>query len=66
MVARYLEFGAAGLYDATRARHVVQRIPPELERTILSVRRRLQAHATPATRYRLIGAAAILSRPTAS
>ncbi len=56
---RYLEFGAEGLYDLTRARHVIQRIPPDLERTILSIRRRLQAHATPATRYRLIGAAAI-------
>ncbi len=56
---RYLEFGAEGLYDLTRARHVIQRIPPHLERTILSIRRRLQAHATPATRYRLIGAAAI-------
>jgi hypothetical protein len=32
-----------------------------LERTILSVRRRLQAHASPATRYRLIGATAILA-----
>ena len=36
-----------------------QRIPPELERVILSIRRRLQAHATPATRYCLIGATAI-------
>jgi transposase InsO family protein len=58
---RYLELGADGLYDLTRARHVVQRIPPELERTILSIRRRLQAHATPATRYRLVGAHAILA-----
>jgi transposase InsO family protein len=58
---RYLEFGAEGLYDLTRARHVVERIPPELERTILSIRRRLQAHATPATRYRLVGAHAILA-----
>src|SRR5581483_7352608 len=57
---RYLEAGPEGLYDRTRAsRHVAQHIPPELERTILSVRRRLQAHATPATRYRLIGAPAI-------
>jgi transposase InsO family protein len=32
-----------------------------LERTILSVRRRLQAHASPATRYSLIGATAILA-----
>jgi putative transposase len=59
---RYLEFGAEGLYDLTRANHhVAQRIPPELERTILSVRRRLQAHTAPATRYSLIGAAAILA-----
>jgi transposase InsO family protein len=58
---RYLEFGAEGLYDLTRARHVIPRIPPELERTILSIRRRLQAHATPATRYALIGAPAILA-----
>ena len=56
------EAGPEGLYDLTRANHhVAQRIPPELERTILSIRRRLQAHATPATRYSLIGAAAILA-----
>jgi len=58
---RYLECGADGLYDLTRARHVAPRIPPELERTVLSVRRRLQAHAAPATRYSLIGAAAVLA-----
>ena len=58
---RYLEDGPEGLYDLTRANHhVAQRIPPELERAILSVRRRLQAHATPATRYSLIGATVIL------
>src|SRR6185312_7222340 len=57
---RYLETGPEGLYDLTRANHhVAQRISPELERTILSIRRRLQAHASPATRYRLIGATAI-------
>jgi transposase len=44
---RYLETGPAGLYDLTRARHhVAQSISPELERAILSIRRRLQAHAT--------------------
>ena len=49
-----------GLYDRTRARHQdPQRIPPELERAILSIRRRLQAHAAPATRYCSIGATAI-------
>lgn len=59
---RYLEAGPDGLYDLTRANHqVAQRIPPELERTILSIRRRLQTHASPATRYRLIGATAILA-----
>src|SRR3989440_3025052 len=59
---RYLESGAEGLYDLTHAtHHVAQRIAPELERAILSIRRRLQAHATPATRYRLIGASAILA-----
>ena len=57
---RYLEIGPEGLYDLTRANHhVAQRIPPELERAILSIRRRLQAHAAPATRYSLIGAGTI-------
>ena len=47
---RYLQAGVEGLYDLTHAtHHVAQRIPPELERAILSIRRRLQAHATPAT-----------------
>jgi putative transposase len=58
---RYLEAGPEGLYDLTRARHVAQRLSPELERAILAIRRRLQAHATPATRYRLVGAPAILA-----
>jgi transposase InsO family protein len=57
---RYLQAGPPGLYDLTRANHhVAQRIPPELERAILSIRRRLQAHASPATRYCLTGAATI-------
>jgi putative transposase len=59
---RYLEAGPEGLYDLTRANHhVAQRISPQRERTILSIRRRLQAHATPATRYRLTGATAVLA-----
>ena len=59
---RYLQAGTEGLYDLTHAtHHVAQRIAPELERAILSIRRRLQAHATPATRYSLIGAPAILA-----
>ena len=59
---RYLEDGPNGLYDLTRANHhVAQHSSPELERTILSIRRRLQAHASPATRYSLIGAPVILA-----
>src|SRR5690349_4705369 len=58
---RYLQSGPDGLYDLTRAIHVARHIPHELERSILTVRRRLQAHATPATRYSLIGAPAILA-----
>jgi putative transposase len=58
---RYRQSGAEGLFDLTRANHHAQRIPPELERTILSIRRRLQAHASPTTRYSLIGAHAILA-----
>jgi transposase InsO family protein len=59
---RYLEAGPEGLYDRTRAHHhLAQRIPPDLERAILSVRRRLQAHVTLATRYSLVGAPAILA-----
>jgi putative transposase len=57
---RYLQAGPEGLYDLTRAHHhIAQRLSPELERTILSIRRRLQAHASPATRYSLTGATAI-------
>jgi transposase InsO family protein len=57
---RYLQVGPEGLYDLTRARHhIAQQIPPELERAVLSIRRRLQARATPATRYGLIGGTAI-------
>jgi transposase InsO family protein len=59
---RYLQAGPEGLYDLTRAHtHFAQRLAPELERAILSIRRRLQAHATPATRYSLTGALAILA-----
>ena len=59
---RSREAGPEGLYDPTRANHhVAQRIPRELERAILSVRRRLRSYGTPATRYCLIGATAILA-----
>jgi len=59
---RYLELGPDGLFDLTRANHqVARRIPPELERMILTIRRRLEAHTQPGTRYRLIGASTILA-----
>ena len=55
-----MQAGPEGLYDRTRARHQdAQRIPTELEQAILSIRRRLQAHAGPATRYCLIGTTAV-------
>jgi hypothetical protein len=55
-----VQAGPEGFYDRMRARHQdPQRIPPELEQAILSIRRRLQAHAAPAARYYLIGATAI-------
>jgi len=57
---RYLTSGPEGLYDLTRAnRQVVNRTPPHIERAVLSIRRRLAAHATPQTRYSLVGAATI-------
>jgi putative transposase len=59
---RYLEFGPDGLFELTRANHqVTQRIPPELERTILTIRRRLEARTRPSARYQLIGANAIVA-----
>jgi transposase InsO family protein len=57
---RYLAMGPEGLYDLTRANHQVARqTPPHIERAVLSVRRRLEARATPQTRYGQIGAAII-------
>ena len=51
--------GAAGLYDLTRARQSTALISPELERTILSIRKRLESTYHPQTRYALIGASAV-------
>src|SRR5260370_1175120 len=66
---RYLESGVAGLYDLTHAtHHVAQRIAAELETAILSIRRRLQAHAapTPAAWTRASGSSASAGRTSAS
>ena len=56
---RYQAMGAAGLYDVTRARQRTALISPELERTILTIRKRLESSYHPQTRYALIGASAI-------
>jgi len=56
---RYQALGAAGLYDVTRARQSTALISPELERTILTIRKRLESSYHPQTRYALIGASAI-------
>jgi putative transposase len=54
---RYLTLGPEGLYDLTRASHrVVNRIPPHIERAVISIRRRLAARTTPQSRYTLVGA----------
>jgi putative transposase len=58
---RYQAMGIAGLYDLTRANHQPPRIAPDLERSILSIRRRLESQQHPQTRYSLIGAGAILA-----
>jgi hypothetical protein len=59
---RYLEFGTDGLYDLTRAHQQLNsRIPLELERTILAIRRRLENQTGPTARYLLMGASAILA-----
>lgn len=56
---RYQAMGVNGLYDQTRANHQPARISPDLERTIISIRRRLESRQHPQTRYSLIGASAI-------
>ncbi len=58
---RYQALGAASLFDLTRARHQPPRLAPELERTIINIRRRLESPLYPQTRYGLIGASAILA-----
>lgn len=58
--SRYVLEGAEGLYELSRAPHVLlDRLPPQIERLIVSVRRRLEAHATSETRYQRIGAPTI-------
>src|SRR5260370_14071678 len=62
---RYLEGGPDGLYDLTLANHhVVQHLSPELVRTLLSIRRRMQATTAPATRSSLNRSTPMVALPT--
>jgi transposase InsO family protein len=58
---RYRALGPNGLFDLTRANAQPRRIPPEVERSILNIRRRLSSQVHPGTRYSLIGAGSILA-----
>lgn len=57
---RYVAVGYEGLCDLSRAHSpLVNRTPAHIERAVVSIRRRLAAHAPPQTRYALVGAAMI-------
>lgn len=58
---RYRAFGPNGLFDLTRSNVQPRRVSPELERTIISIRRRLVSQTHPGTRYSLIGASSIVA-----
>lgn len=51
--------GPAGLFDLSHARQQLPQLSPELERTLLNIRRRLESPLPPFTRYDWIGAGAI-------
>jgi putative transposase len=56
---RYQAMGPGGLFDLSHARQRLPQLSPELERTILNIRRRLESPLHPLTRYDLIGSSAI-------
>jgi len=58
---RYRALGPNGLFELTRANAQPRRITPDLERSILNIRRRLASQIHPGTRYSLIGAGSILA-----
>ncbi len=58
---RYRALGPNGLFDLTRSTAQPRRITPDLERSILNIRRRLTSQVHPGTRYSLIGAGSILA-----
>jgi len=58
---RYRALGPNGLFDLTRTTTQPRRITPDLERSILNIRRRLISQTHPGTRYSLIGAGSVLA-----
>ena len=58
---RYRALGPNGLFDLTRANAQPSRITPDLEPSILNIRRRLTSQVHPGTRYNLIGAGSIVA-----
>jgi transposase InsO family protein len=58
---RYRALGPNGLFDLTRTTTQPRRITPEVERSILNIRRRLTSQVHPGTRYSLIGASSIVA-----
>jgi transposase InsO family protein len=58
---RYRALGPDGLYDLTRSQAHALRLAPELERSIITIRQRLESQTHPGTRYSLIGATVILA-----
>jgi transposase InsO family protein len=58
---RYRAKGPAGLFELTRINHHPRRLAPDVERTILAIRQRIESQTHPGTRYSLIGAQSILA-----
>src|SRR5260370_11451911 len=53
--------GPEGLFELTHINHHPRRLAPEIERTILAIRQRIESQTHPGTRYSLIGAQSILA-----
>ena len=58
---RYRAKGPAGLFELTRINHHPRCLAPDVERTILAIRQRIESQTHPGTRYNLIGAQSILA-----
>jgi len=58
---RYRAKGPEGLFELTHINHHPRRLAPEVERTILAIRERIESQTHPGTRYSLIGAQSILA-----